>query len=107
MREEIRLGNEALARNDMETARQYFQQVLETEGTPLQKRIAVRDVISDLARAIAQRHRDQLSQVWACQSQGQLSSILTEIRTSNAFEKDPESRLTKLFRDMTKFNHLI
>jgi hypothetical protein len=40
MREEIRLGNEALARNDFETAKQYFQQILVTDGTPLQKRIA-------------------------------------------------------------------
>lgn len=40
MREEIRLGNEALARNDLETARQCFQQVLVTEATEVQKRIA-------------------------------------------------------------------
>jgi hypothetical protein len=40
MREEIRLGNEALARNHIETARQYFQQLLATGGTPLQERIA-------------------------------------------------------------------
>ena len=40
MREEIRLGNEALAQNDLETARQCFQQVLVTEATEVQKRIA-------------------------------------------------------------------
>lgn len=40
MREEIRLGNEALARNDLETARQCFQQVLVTGATEVQKRIA-------------------------------------------------------------------
>ena len=40
MREEIRLGNEALARNDIETARQCFQQLLATGGTPTQERIA-------------------------------------------------------------------
>ncbi len=40
MREEIRLGNEALARNDMETAKQYFEQLLANGGTPLQERIA-------------------------------------------------------------------
>ena len=40
MRKEIRLGNEALARKDMETARQHFQQLLATGGTPLQERIA-------------------------------------------------------------------
>jgi len=40
MREEIGLGNEAMARNDIETAKQYFQQILVTDGTPLQKRIA-------------------------------------------------------------------
>jgi hypothetical protein len=40
MREEIRLGNEALARNDLELAKQYFQQLLATGGTPVQERIA-------------------------------------------------------------------
>ena len=40
MREEIRLGNEALARHDLETAKQYFQQVLATDATEVQKRIA-------------------------------------------------------------------
>lgn len=40
MREEIRLGNEALARHDLETAKQYFQQVLATDATEIQKRIA-------------------------------------------------------------------
>ena len=41
MREEIRLGNEALERQDFDTARQYFQQVLVTQATKVQKRIAV------------------------------------------------------------------
>lgn len=41
MREEIRLGNEALAQHDLETAARYFQQVLDTESTELQKRIAM------------------------------------------------------------------
>jgi hypothetical protein len=40
MREEIRLGNEALARDDLETARQCFQQLLAAGGTPTQERIA-------------------------------------------------------------------
>ena len=40
MREEIRLGNEALAQNDMETAKQYFQQLLDHGGTHMQKQIA-------------------------------------------------------------------
>jgi hypothetical protein len=40
VREEIRLGNEALARHDLETAKQYFQQVLATDATEVQKRIA-------------------------------------------------------------------
>ncbi len=41
VREEIRLGNEALARQDLDTARQYFQQVLVTDdATEVQKRIA-------------------------------------------------------------------
>lgn len=40
MREEIRLGNEALERNDLEGAKQYFQQLLAAGGTSLQERIA-------------------------------------------------------------------
>jgi hypothetical protein len=40
MREEIRLGNEALARNDFETAKRCFQELLATGGTPTQERIA-------------------------------------------------------------------
>jgi hypothetical protein len=40
MREEIRLGNEALAHNDLDRARQYFQQLLSQGGTVLQERIA-------------------------------------------------------------------
>ena len=35
MREAIRLGNEALAQNDLETAKRYFQALLDTGGTPL------------------------------------------------------------------------
>jgi hypothetical protein len=40
MREEIRLGNEALAQNDLETAKRHFQTLLDTGGTPLQMQIA-------------------------------------------------------------------
>jgi hypothetical protein len=40
MREEIRLGNEALGRHDLEVAKQHFQQLLAAGGTPLQERIA-------------------------------------------------------------------
>ena len=41
MREDIRLGNEALTRQDLDTARQYFQQVLVSDdATVMQKRIA-------------------------------------------------------------------
>ena len=40
MREDIRLGNEALTRQDLDTARQYFQQVLVSDDTVMQKRIA-------------------------------------------------------------------
>jgi hypothetical protein len=40
MREEIRLGNEALAQNDIEMAQRYFQQLLDNGGTPLQEQIA-------------------------------------------------------------------
>lgn len=41
MREEIRLGNEALARKDLDTAVGYFQQLLDAGGTVLQERIAL------------------------------------------------------------------
>jgi hypothetical protein len=40
MREEIRLGNEALAQNDLATAKRHFQELLDTGGTPLQMQIA-------------------------------------------------------------------
>lgn len=41
VREDIRLGNEALANHDLRTARQYFQQVLDAaDATEMQKRIA-------------------------------------------------------------------
>jgi hypothetical protein len=40
MREEIRLGNEALGRNDLDGARQYFQKLLAMGGTEVQLRIA-------------------------------------------------------------------
>jgi hypothetical protein len=40
MREEIRLGNEALGRNDLEGARQHFQKLLAKGGTEVQLRIA-------------------------------------------------------------------
>lgn len=40
MREEIRLGNEAMERSDFETARQHFQQLIAAGGTDLQVRIA-------------------------------------------------------------------
>ena len=40
MREAIRLGNEALAQNDLETATRYFQALLDMGGIPLQMHIA-------------------------------------------------------------------
>ena len=40
MREEIRLGNEALAQNDLETAKQHFQHLLDHGGTHMQEQIA-------------------------------------------------------------------
>ena len=40
MREELRLGNAALAQNDMETAKQHFQQLLDHGGTLLQEQVA-------------------------------------------------------------------
>ena len=40
MREEIRLGNEALAQNDLETAKQHFQLLLDHGGTHIQEQIA-------------------------------------------------------------------
>ena len=53
VREEIRLGNEALARHDLDTARQYFQQVLVTDdATEVQKRIA-----ANRLREIAERQQ--------------------------------------------------
>ena len=40
MRDEMRLGNAALAQNDMETAKQHFQHLLDHGGTPMQEQIA-------------------------------------------------------------------
>jgi hypothetical protein len=40
MREEIRLGNEALERHDLDDARQHFQKLLAEGGTEVQLRIA-------------------------------------------------------------------
>ena len=40
MREEIRLGNEALAQNDIETAKQHFQHLLDQGGTHIQEPLA-------------------------------------------------------------------
>jgi hypothetical protein len=40
MREEIRLGNEALAQHDLETAKRHFQQLLDHGGTHIQEQIA-------------------------------------------------------------------
>ncbi len=51
MREEIRLGNEAMERKDFETARQHFQQLLAAGGTDVQVRIAenrIRDIQDQL-----------------------------------------------------------
>lgn len=55
MREEIRLGNEALACHDMETAKQHFEQLLAKGGTPLQERIATNRLreIQDQREALA------------------------------------------------------
>ena len=39
MREEIRLGNAALAQNDMETAKQHFQHLLDQGGTLCRSRL--------------------------------------------------------------------
>lgn len=41
MREEIRLGNEALAQKDLDTAVGHFQQLLDAGGTVVQERIAL------------------------------------------------------------------
>ncbi len=40
MREEIRLGNEALANHDLGAAKQHFEHLLAMGGTALQERIA-------------------------------------------------------------------
>ena len=58
MREEIRLGNEALALNDFDTAQGYFKQLLAAGGTPDQERIAanrLRDIRERQQREEAQR----------------------------------------------------
>lgn len=57
MREEIRLGNEALARNDFETAQRYFEQLLTAGGTPDQERIAANRI-----RDIRERHQREEAQ---------------------------------------------
>lgn len=41
MREEIRLGNEALSRGDLQEASRYFQELLAKRGTALEERIAM------------------------------------------------------------------
>src|SRR6266581_6264289 len=61
VREDIRLGNEALTRQDLDTARQYFQQVLASDdATVMQKRIA-----ANRLREIDERHNLQQSHVRA------------------------------------------
>jgi hypothetical protein len=40
MRDEMRLGNAALAQHDRETAQQPFQHLLDHGGTPLQEQMA-------------------------------------------------------------------
>jgi hypothetical protein len=56
MREEIRLGNAALAQNDMETAQQHFQRLLDHGGTPLQEQIAGNRLRDIRAQQEALRH---------------------------------------------------
>jgi hypothetical protein len=41
MREEIRLGNATLAQDDLETAKQHFQRLLDHGGTHIQEQIAL------------------------------------------------------------------
>ena len=58
MREEIRLGNEALAHNDFAAAQRHFEQLLASGGTPDQERIAanrLRDIREHQQREEAQR----------------------------------------------------
>ena len=60
MREDIRLGNEALTRQDLDTARQYFQQVLVSDdATVMQKRIAANRLreIDERQQPAAEPHR--------------------------------------------------
>ena len=60
VREDIRLGNEALTRQDLDTARQYFQQVLVSDdATVMQKRIATNRLreIDELRNRLADRSR--------------------------------------------------
>jgi hypothetical protein len=56
MREEIRLGNAALAQHDLETAKQHFQHLLDHGGTPLQEQIAGNRVRDIQAQQEALRH---------------------------------------------------
>jgi hypothetical protein len=51
MRDEIRLGNEALAQNDMETAKQPFQHLLDHGGTPMQEQSAGNRLPGDAGHA--------------------------------------------------------
>lgn len=56
MREEIRLGNEALAQGDLETAKRHFQQLLDTGGTPMQEQIAT-NRLRDIRERQEARHK--------------------------------------------------
>ncbi|MGE3540392.1 MAG: hypothetical protein AB7N91_23485 [Candidatus Tectimicrobiota bacterium] len=98
MREEIRLGNEALARNDLETARRCFQQVLTGEGTDLQKRIA-----ANRLRDIDDRERPRPEPKVASVSQPRqrrkaAGSKTAEEAVSHRFVRPPETPVVVIKR---------
>jgi hypothetical protein len=51
----MRLGNAALAQNDLETAKRHFQQLLDTGGTHIQEQIAANRVREIQAKQAALR----------------------------------------------------
>ena len=85
MHEEIRLGNEALARQDMETAKQHFEKLLAEGGTPLQERIA-----ANRLREI-QDHLDALLNPTAAKSR-------TRRKTTRSKKADAEDAPRKVVR---------
>lgn len=99
MREEIRLGNEALACNDLETARKCFQQVLTGDGTDLQKRIA-----ANRLRDIEERERPRPEPRAASassqprQRRKAASAKTTDEATTHRFVRPPDTPVVTIKR---------